>query len=178
MARAGVFSPVPGMGGRAAAARVPAAGLAVRGCAASKRSTPPHSAAVFPAFLAVRRRARVVSKAGEGSPEQTAAQEPPPPKGSIRKFLLWVFKRIKEKLLNKTGVTLILLLISLALALLTSRNVQPYSGHATCVINICDKAEKVFKFASHFVPIAIALWEWFWDWYVNTSYLVSAFFIK
>lgn len=130
------------------------------------------------AFLAVRRRARVVSKAGEGSPEQTAAQEPPPPKGSIRKFLLWVFKRIKEKLLNKTGVTLILLLISLALALLTSRNVQPYSGHATCVINICDKAEKVFKFASHFVPIAIALWECFWDWYVNTSYLVSAFFIK
>lgn len=77
--------------------------------------------------------------------------------------MLWVFKRIKEKLLNKTGVTLILLLISLALALLTSRNVQPYAGHATCVINICDKAEKVFKFASHFVPIAIALWECFWD---------------
>ncbi|TKW33899.1 hypothetical protein SEVIR_2G269525v4 [Setaria viridis] len=109
MARAGVFSPVPGMGGRAAAARVPAAGLAVRGCAASKRSTPPHSAAVFPAgariaaaarrlevaaaaglvvaaarssaFLAVRRRARVVSKAGEGSPEQTGCAGTPTTQG-------------------------------------------------------------------------------------------------
>ncbi|OEL17614.1 hypothetical protein BAE44_0021366 [Dichanthelium oligosanthes] len=212
MAPAGVLSSVPGV--RGCAARVPGTRPAVRGRAASTRSTtPPRSTAVSlatarrrgvavaagvvpcvvapggiaaarqaatrpmslpfaaassPASFAVQSRARVISNAGKGSQEnETPAQEPQPTRGFMWKVVEGVKNILGEA--KRSMFTLILLLISIALANLANKQCHPFSGHAAFAIVICEKGEKFFKFVSHIVPIAIALWNCFRKWYVNIS---------
>ncbi|KAK3130440.1 hypothetical protein QOZ80_6BG0493460 [Eleusine coracana subsp. coracana] len=183
MAPAGVFSPVLGVEGHVvlsaarwsspafSAASTPAlprgmgvaiytsaalGGVATRSPGALRFAAPTTDSGMV---MRPRGRGRLRPLAAKSSHEEVSGN--PPPRLPTHFFCRTreVMKLLMQEV-KRDAFTYILLFISLAVAGLSYRK-APYSEYATKAIGICEKAEKVYKFICHFLPIALAFWSFF-----------------
>lgn len=87
--------------------------------------------------------------AGSSQEEVSNSNTPPPPP---RKDLFSRMRELAKLVLEEVKK-------DLSIAVLSYRE-GACATYATTAIGICEKAEKCFNFAWHFVPIAVAIWTY------------------
>ncbi|CAN6211147.1 unnamed protein product [Urochloa humidicola] len=147
--------------GTAPRLQVAAGGFAARFSAASSSGSLLFGAAAAAAppasLLALRRRARLLPSAGksEGTPAQEEVEGTPMP--TPWQSLMSRFTEARAKVIEearKNSSTVFLLFLALAIGSLASVDI-PVSSCAATIVTICERAEKFYKFVSHFMPYII-----------------------